>query len=142
MGQNGPSAFLKISKIARVIYLKNCPNRTRGCWLITPNQKALLIFFSETNVFQITPPTVHCWLQSCDYYHNQLLFLLFIIPTNTNWVVILNYRYNWSCPLWGWNTFINLLIYRTVYFMYNFIFYCIGNATPKQYLKLDSWKNQ
>ena len=31
----------------RVIYPKNCPNETRGYWLITPNQQIICI---ETNI--------------------------------------------------------------------------------------------
>ena len=38
----------KFSKIARVIYPKNCPNRTWAHWLITTNQQTFCI---ETNMF-------------------------------------------------------------------------------------------
>ena len=35
--------FLKFSKITRVIYPKNCPNKTCDYWLITPNQQTFCI---------------------------------------------------------------------------------------------------
>ena len=38
----------RFSKIARLIYPKNIPNQTSGCWLITPYRKTLCI---ETNTF-------------------------------------------------------------------------------------------
>ena len=62
------------SKIASVIYLKNCPNQACDYWLITPKQQTLCI---ETNIFKqrtiasqwagnykITPLTVQFRLQS------------------------------------------------------------------------------
>ena len=45
-----PSAFLKILKNHKVIYLQNHPNQTCNYWIITPNQQTLCI---ETNLLSV-----------------------------------------------------------------------------------------
>ena len=51
-GMDCPSAFLKILKNHKVIYLQNHPNQTCNYWIITPNQQTLCIGITRLQELQ------------------------------------------------------------------------------------------